>query len=106
MPRRRLGRAGLEVAELGYGARGIGGAHRVGAEDEVSLAALQEAIAPAVNSSDTALARGDGHSEGLVGGVVRASPDPVDVARKVPPADGRWGSVQTLRGHAWARPAH
>jgi aryl-alcohol dehydrogenase-like predicted oxidoreductase len=90
VPRRRLGRTGLEVSELGYGAWGIGGKRWIGAEDEVSLAALREAIAAGVNFIDTALAYGDGHSEQLVGRVVRESPDRVYVATKVPPADGRW----------------
>jgi aryl-alcohol dehydrogenase-like predicted oxidoreductase len=40
LPRRRLGRTGLEVSELGYGAWGIGAAHWIGAQDDVSLAAL------------------------------------------------------------------
>jgi aryl-alcohol dehydrogenase-like predicted oxidoreductase len=90
IPRRRLGRTGLEVSELGYGAWGIGGAHWIGAEDDVSLTALREAIASGVNFIDTALAYGDGHSEQLVGRVVRETHDPIYVATKVPPADRRW----------------
>jgi len=89
-PTRRLGRTGLTVSELGFGAWGIGGAHWIGAQDGGSLAALREAIDGGVNFIDTALAYGDGHSEELVGTAVRASAQSVAVATKVPPANGRW----------------
>ena len=89
-PTRRLGRTGLTVSELGYGAWGIGGTLWIGAQDSVSLAALREAIDGGVNFIDTALSYGDGHSEELVGAAVRASAGRVAVATKIPPADGRW----------------
>ena len=57
-PSRRLGRTGLEVSELGYGAWGIGGAHWIGGDDDTSLAALREAIEGGVSFIDTALAYG------------------------------------------------
>jgi aryl-alcohol dehydrogenase-like predicted oxidoreductase len=90
MRRRRLGRTGLEVSELGYGAWGIGGAHWIGADDETSMTSLREAIASGVDFIDTALAYGDGHSEELVGRAVREATETVRVATKIPPADGRW----------------
>ena len=89
-PSRRLGRTGLEVSELGYGAWGIGGAHWIGADDAASLAALREAIDGGVSFIDTALGYGDGHSEELVGAAVRASAETVCVATKIPPANGSW----------------
>ena len=89
-PERRLGRTGLTVSELGYGAWGIGGAMWIGAEDTASLAALREAIEGGVSFIDTALAYGDGHSEELVGAAVRASAEPVAVATKIPPANAHW----------------
>lgn len=87
MEHRRLGRTGLEVSALGYGAWGIGGAGWVGAEDDESLRALERAIDLGVNFIDTA--RGYGESERLVGQVVRAHPrDALYVATKVPPRTG------------------
>ena len=64
---RKLGRTGLEVSEVGYGAWGIGQSMWLGAEDDESLAALNRAIDLGVTLIDTALGYGDGHSEQLVG---------------------------------------
>ena len=82
---RTLGRTGLEVSELGFGAWGIGGDAWVGADDDESLRALRLAIEHGVNFLDTAYAYGDGHSEQLVGAAVRESAETVYVASKVPP---------------------
>ena len=87
---RALGRSGLEVSELGYGAWGIGAAHWIGADDDVSRRALRAAIDAGVNFIDTALAYGDGHSESLVGEVVRSAEETVYVATKIPPRNGKW----------------
>jgi aryl-alcohol dehydrogenase-like predicted oxidoreductase len=87
---RKLGSSGLEVSELGYGAWGIGAAHWIGADDDVSRAALRAAIAAGVNFIDTALGYGDGHSESLVGEVVGAASETVYVATKIPPQNGKW----------------
>jgi aryl-alcohol dehydrogenase-like predicted oxidoreductase len=87
---RRLGRTGLEVSEIGYGAWGIGQSSWIGAEDRESLRALERAIDLGVNFIDTALAYGDGHSEELVGRTVRGRSDTVYVATKIPPKNGRW----------------
>ncbi|GER90322.1 hypothetical protein KDW_44840 [Dictyobacter vulcani] len=53
---RTLGRTGLQVSEIGYGAWGIGQTGWVGANDEESLKALQKAIDLGLNFIDTALA--------------------------------------------------
>ncbi len=87
---RTLGRTGLRVSELGYGAWGVGGGGWIGADDQASRAALREALAMGVNFIDTALVYGDGHSEELVGEVVRSASEGVYVATKVPPADRIW----------------
>lgn len=87
---RRLGRTGFEISEIGYGAWGIGGIQWLGGTDEESLAALRDAIACGINFIDTALAYGQGHSERLVGRVVRESLSPVYVATKVPPRNHTW----------------
>jgi len=86
---RRLGRTGLEVSEVGYGAWGIGQSQWLGAEDDESVRALHRAIDLGLNFVDTALAYGRGHSEQLVGRVVRERSEPVYVATKVPPKNQR-----------------
>ena len=87
---RRLGRTGLEVSEVGYGAWGIGQSQWIGAQDDESVRALQRAIELGLNFIDTALAYGEGHSERLVGQVVRDSPETIHVATKVPPKNLVW----------------
>jgi aryl-alcohol dehydrogenase-like predicted oxidoreductase len=90
MNERRLGRTGLHVSEIGYGAWGIGGSAWLGAEDRESLEALNRAVDNGVNFIDTALVYGDGHSERLVGKVVRERPERIVVASKIPPKNRRW----------------
>src|SRR3954468_5954628 len=87
---RTLGRTGLQVSEIGYGAWGIGQSGWIGAQDQESLHALQRAIDLGVNLVDTALAYGDGHSEQLVGQVLKSTVHRVFVATKVPPKNGIW----------------
>ena len=87
---RRLGRTGLEISEIGYGAWGIGQTMWIGADDAESLKALERAIDLGLNFIDTALAYGDGHSEELVGEVVRRRDETVYVATKIPPKNMRW----------------
>jgi len=87
---RKLGRAGFEVSELGYGAWGIGGKQWQGGTDDESVRALRRAIELGVNFIDTALAYGEGHSERLVGGVVRETKQRIFVATKVPPKNQLW----------------
>ena len=87
---RKLGKTGLDVSEIGFGAWGIGKTMWIGASDTESLAALRHAIDLGLNFIDTALAYGDGHSEKLVGEAVRASGKRVYIATKVPPKNRRW----------------
>jgi aryl-alcohol dehydrogenase-like predicted oxidoreductase len=94
---RRLGRTGIEVSEIGYGAWGIGGAQWGGADDDDSIAALNHAIDLGLNFIDTALAYGEGRSERLVGGVVRRRPEIIHVATKVPPKNGTWPAPDDAR---------
>jgi aryl-alcohol dehydrogenase-like predicted oxidoreductase len=90
MQYRKLGKTELEVSELGYGAWGIGKAGWVGADDEESLRALHRAIDRGANFIDTALGYGKGHSEKLVGQVVRQVDGPVYVSTKIPPKNSLW----------------
>ena len=90
MNNRTLGRTGLQVSEVGYGAWGIGAKQWIGASDDESLRALHAAIDLGMNFIDTALAYGDGHSEKIVGRTVRERKDRVYVATKIPPKNRRW----------------
>lgn len=90
MKLRRLGRTGLMVSEIGFGAWGIGQAQWIGADDEQSLRALRRAVELGLNFIDTALAYGPGHSERLVGKLVREMKDALYVATKVPPKNLEW----------------
>jgi aryl-alcohol dehydrogenase-like predicted oxidoreductase len=90
MQQRTLGRTGLEVSEIGYGAWGIGGSMWLGAQDDESLTALNRAVDLGVRLIDTALAYGDGHSEELVGRVVRERGERIVVATKIPPKNLKW----------------
>jgi aryl-alcohol dehydrogenase-like predicted oxidoreductase len=90
MKARPLGRTGVPVSEIGYGAWGIGGGFWVGATDDESLRALHRACDLGVTFIDTALGYGRGHSEALVGRVVRERKEPMFVATKVPPKNMEW----------------
>ncbi len=90
MKYRTLGKTGFEVSEIGYGAWGIGGKQWLGGTDDESLDALRCAIQLGVNLIDTALAYGDGHSEQLVGKVVRECSQKIYIATKVPPKNRVW----------------
>jgi aryl-alcohol dehydrogenase-like predicted oxidoreductase len=67
---RTLGRTGWQVSEISFGAWAIGGAWGT-VDDDVSLAALRQALDLGVNFIDTADVYGDGRSENLIGQVLR-----------------------------------
>lgn len=87
---RMLGRTGLSVSEIGYGAWGIGKSSWVGANDDESIRALQRAIELGLNFIDTALGYGNGHSERLVGQAVKSQTQRIYVATKIPPKNLKW----------------
>jgi len=87
---RDLGRTGLQVSEIAYGAWGIGKTMWLGADDDESLRALDSAVDLGVTLIDTALGYGNGHSEELVGRVARERPEEIVVATKIPPKNGIW----------------
>lgn len=93
MQYRRLGKTGWMVSEVGFGAWGIGGTWWIGAQDAESTAALHASIDAGVNFIDTALVYGDGHSEALVGEVVRSRKERIYVATKVPPKNQHWPAL-------------
>lgn len=87
---RTLGRTGINVSEVGYGAWGIGGVQWTGGDDDEARRALNLSIDQGLNFIDTALAYGRGHSERLVGEVVRSRKERIFVATKIPPMNLQW----------------
>jgi aryl-alcohol dehydrogenase-like predicted oxidoreductase len=90
MQYRKLGRTGLEISDVGYGAWGIGGRQWQGGTDDESIRALHLAFKLGLNFIDTALAYGDGHSERLVAQVLKTAPHRIFVATKIPPKNRLW----------------
>ncbi len=74
METRTLGRTGLEVSVLGFGALTIGGAFGP-VDDASSIKALHAAIDAGMNFIDTSDAYGAGHSETLVGQFLKERSD-------------------------------
>jgi aryl-alcohol dehydrogenase-like predicted oxidoreductase len=78
LARRPLGKSGLEITTVGFGAWATGGggwAFGWGAQDDgESVAAIRHAIERGVNWIDTAAVYGLGHSEEVVGRAVRELP--------------------------------
>ena len=88
---RSFGRKAWPVSILGYGMWGMGG--WTGSDDEESLRALQRAADRGVNFFDTAWGYGEGHSESLLGQLVRANPEKkLYTATKIPPKNLTWPS--------------
>jgi aryl-alcohol dehydrogenase-like predicted oxidoreductase len=86
---RRFGRTGWDVSEVGYGMWGMAG--WTGSEDQESLNSLDRAVALGCNFFDTAWAYGDGHSEQLLGQLLkRHSGAQLYSATKIPPKNRRW----------------
>ncbi len=91
MKYRRFGRMNWMVSEIGYGMWGMGG--WTGSDDEQSMASLQHAVDLGCNFFDTAFAYGEGHSEELLGQLVRDNPDKtLYLATKIPPKSRKWPS--------------
>ena len=86
---RPFGGTGWDVSEVGYGMWGMAG--WTGSDDEESNASLDLAVELGCNFFDTAWAYGDGHSERLLGALLRRHPDEnLYVATKIPPKNRQW----------------
>ena len=80
MEYRELGKTGIRVSEIGFGAWAIGRDASAGGDDQ-SVAAMECALELGANFIDTADVYGDGHSEELVGRVIAGGPTGHDVCR-------------------------
>lgn len=91
MQYRAFGRTGWQVAEMGYGMWGMGGWS--GSDDDESLSSLQLSVDLGSNFFDTAYAYGEGHSERLLGKLLKANPGrTLYTATKIPPKNRIWPS--------------
>ena len=91
MKYRRFGRTDWQVSEIGYGMWGMAG--WTGSDDDESLASLQRAVNLGCNFFDTAWGYGEGHSESLLGKLVRGNPGKkLYTATKIPPKNFIWPS--------------
>ncbi len=91
MKYRDLGRTGLVVSEIGFGAWAIGGSWGPQSEAD-SVKALHRALDLGVTLVDTAAGYGNGQSERIIGKVMkeRGAWGKVAVATKIPPSQGDW----------------
>ena len=74
LPTRPLGSSGLQITRVGFGAWATGGPWAFGwgpQDDDASIAAMRHALELGVNWIDTAPAYGLGHSEEVVGRLLR-----------------------------------
>jgi aryl-alcohol dehydrogenase-like predicted oxidoreductase len=86
---RRFGRTGWQISEIGYGMWGMGS--WTGSDDAESLGSLQRAVELGCNFFDTAWVYGDGHSERLLGQLVKQNPGVrLYTSTKVPPKNRQY----------------
>ena len=82
MQYRTLGRTGLQVSDVGFGAMTIGGEIFGATDDQESLRALHRAVDMGMNFIDTADAYGRGHSEELLAQLLKTRRKEVLLATK------------------------
>jgi aryl-alcohol dehydrogenase-like predicted oxidoreductase len=94
MEYRKFGRTNLMVSEIGHGLWGMSGWS--GSDDRQSLETLQSSLELGCNFFDSAWAYGEGHSDQLLGRLIKNNPGAnIIAASKIPPKNGRWpGSSQ------------
>ena len=93
---RRFGRTDWQVSEIGYGMWGMGGWKE--SDDRQSAKSLDLAVENGVNFFDTAWGYGEGHSEKLLGALVRRHPNiKLYTASKIPPKNFKWPAKPEYR---------
>jgi len=96
MKTRTFGRTGWSVSEVGYGMWGMGSWS--GSDDDESIASLERAVDLGCNFFDTAWVYGHGHSEKLLGRLLKSRPDAhLYSATKVPPKNMKWPATVDMR---------
>ncbi|MGG5254409.1 aldo/keto reductase [Neobacillus sp. SM06] len=82
MEYRTLGKSGLKVSEIGFGAWAIGGDAWGEVDDVQSIKAMNHAFEMGINFFDTADVYGDGRSEKLVAQLIKGKRDQVIISTK------------------------
>lgn len=82
MNKRRLGKTGFEITEIGLGTWQVGGKWGSGFDHDLAQRILEEAIDKGVNFIDTADVYEDGESEKAVGKAIKNSSERIYVATK------------------------
>ena len=90
MEYRTLGRTGIRVSVIGYGAWAVGGDMWGPQDDRDTIASLKRAFELGCDFIDTAAVYGMGHSEEVVGAFLKETGAKAAVATKVPPKNYRW----------------
>ncbi|MEX0986862.1 MAG: aldo/keto reductase [Bacteroidales bacterium] len=86
---RQLGKTGIDVSEIGFGAWAIGGSW--GTQNVTdSFEALETAVEGGVNFIDTAAGYGNGVSERIIADFLKSRSEQVYVCTKTPPLPGIW----------------
>ncbi|MDR6808228.1 aryl-alcohol dehydrogenase-like predicted oxidoreductase [Dyadobacter sp. BE34] len=91
MQKRRFGRTGWEISEIGYGMWGLAG--WTGSDRKETDDSLDLAVESGVNFFDTAWGYGEGLSERILGELIKRNPDKkIYAATKIPPKNRQWPS--------------
>jgi aryl-alcohol dehydrogenase-like predicted oxidoreductase len=91
MQKRRFGRTGWEISEVGYGMWGLAG--WTGSDRKETDDSLNLAVESGVNFFDTAWGYGEGLSERILGELIKRYPDrKLYAATKIPPKNRQWPS--------------
>jgi aryl-alcohol dehydrogenase-like predicted oxidoreductase len=89
MEYRKLGKTNLLVSEIGHGLWGMG--DWTDANDTQSLEALQKSLDMGCNFFDSAWSYGKGHSDKLLGQLIKNNPQAkIIAASKIPPKNQKW----------------
>ncbi|MCY4561546.1 MAG: aldo/keto reductase [Flavobacteriaceae bacterium] len=102
---RRFGRTNWKISEIGYGMWGMAG--WTGSDDDQSLVSLQKAVDLGCNFFDTAWGYGEGHSEMLLGKLIKANRGKkLYTATKIPPKNFQWPSKREYTSDDCFPPDH
>ncbi|ESU72078.1 oxidoreductase [Geobacillus thermopakistaniensis] len=82
MEYRTLGKSGIKVSEIGFGAWAIGGDAWGPVDDQQSIQAMNHALELGVNFFDTADVYGNGHSETLISQIIKGKRDRIILSTK------------------------
>ncbi len=94
MEYRKFGRTNWDVSEIGYGMWGMGGWKE--SDDKLSASSLDLAVEHGVSFFDTAWGYGEGHSERLLGALLKRHPQrKLYTASKIPPKNFKWPAKPT-----------